>query len=153
MHIIFIISSLIILLCIPALLIYLVLYILSKYYMTSLSLEYCGFFKFKNINFYIDTESYFIYVHIDYFHIFLIWLKLRINIKGLKSSLTLKTNFSSLVRTKPINKYEFTDSFVIRKQDTSNKNYGILHEIKEKFNKILYEKYIKPFIIESEKDN
>ena len=121
--------------------------------MTSLSLEYCGFFKFKNINFYIDTESYFIYVHIDYFHIFLIWLKLRINIKGLKSSLTLKTNFSSLVKTKPINKYEFTDSFVIRKQDTSNKNYGILHEIKEKFNKILYEKYIKPFIIESEKDN
>jgi len=153
MHIIFIIAFLIILLCIPALLIYLVLYILSKYYMTSLSLEYCGFLKFKNINFYIDTESYFIYVHIDYFHIFLIWLKLRINIKGLKSSLTLKTNFSSLVRTKPINKYEFTDSFVIRKQDTSNKNYGILHEIKEKFNKILYEKYIKPFIIESEKDN
>jgi hypothetical protein len=99
------------------------------------------------------AESYFIYVHIDYFHIFLIWLKLRINIKGLKSSLTLKTNFSSLVKTKPINKYEFTDSFVIRKQDTSNKNYGILHEIKEKFNKILYEKYIKPFIIESEKDN
>ena len=142
-----------IILSIPALLLYIALYLLSKYYMTSLSLEYCGFLKFKNINFYIDTESYFIYVHIDYFHIFLIWLKLRIIIRGLQSTLTLKTNFSSLVKTKPINKYDFTDSFVIRKQDKSNKNYGILHEIKEKFNKILYEKYIKLFVIESEAEN
>ena len=153
MHIIFILAFIIIILSIPAFLIYIALFILSKYYMTSLSLEYCGFLKFKNINFYIDTEYYFIYVHIDYFHIFLIWLKIRINIKGLKSTLTLKTNYSSLVKTKPINKYEFTDSFVIRKQDTANKNYGILHEIKEKFNKILFEKYIKPFIIESGQEN
>ena len=153
MHFIFIIAFFMILLSIPALLLYIALYILSKYYMTTLSLEYCGFLKFKNINFYLDTEYYFIYVHIDYFHIFLIWLKLRINIKGLKSTLTLKTNYSSLVKTKPINKYDFTDSFVIRKQDTSNKNYGILHEIKEKFNKILFEKYIKTFIIESEQEN
>ena len=153
MHIIFIIAFFMILLSIPALLLYIALYILSKYYMTTLSLEYCGFLKFKNINFYLDTEYYFIYVHIDYFHIFLIWLKLRINIKGLKTTLTLKTNYSSLVKTKPINKYDFTDSFVIRKQDSSNKNYGILHEIKEKFNKILFEKYIKTFIIESEQEN
>ena len=153
MHIIFLIALFMIFLSIPALLLYVALYVLSKYYMTSLSLEYCGFLKFKNINFYIDTDSYFIYVHIDYFHIFLIWLKVRINIKGLKSTLTLKTNYSSLVQTKPINKYEFADSFVIRKQDKSNKNYGILHEIKEKFNKMLYDKYIKLFINESESDS
>ena len=80
----------------------------------------------------------------------MLWLKFRINIKGFKSTLTLKTNFSSLVKIKPINQYDFADSFIIRKQDTSNKNYGILHEIKDKFNKILYDKYIKPFIEENE---
>ena len=153
MNFLFIVAFCLILLSIPALLIYIALYILSKYYITSLSLEYCGFLKFKNINFYIDTDSYFFYFHIDYFHIFLIWLKFRINLKGLKSTLTLKTNLSSLVKTKPINKYEFADSFIIRKQDISNKNFGILHEIKEKFNKILFEKYIKSFIYESENDN
>ena len=153
MHIIFIIAFFMIVLSFPSLLIYLAIYILSKYFKISLSLEYCGFFKFKDINFYIDTETYFISFHIDYFHIFLIWLKLRISIQGLKSNLTLKTNYSSLVETKPINNYEFNNSFVIRKQDTSNKNYGILHEIKEKFNKILFEKYIKTFIIESNKQN
>ena len=148
MQIIFIIASFIILLSSPALLIYLALYILSKYFTTTLSLEYCGFLKFKNINFYFDSDSFFFYIHIDYFHIYLLWLKFRINIKGFKSTLTLKTKFSSLVRTKPINKYDFADSFIIRKQDTSNKNYGILHEIKEKINKILYEKYINPFLDE-----
>ena len=152
MQIIFILATFIILLSSPALLIYLALYILSKYFTTTLSLEYCGFLKFKNINFYYDCDSFFIYIHIDYFHIHLLWLKFRINIKGFKSTLTLKTQFSSLVRTKPINKYDFADSFIIRKQDTSNKNYGILHEIKEKFNKILYDKYIKPFIDETDKE-
>ena len=152
MQMIFIIASFIILLSSPALLIYIALYILSKYFSTSLSLEYCGFLKFKNINFYFDCENFFIYIHIDYFHIYLLWLKFRINIKGFKSTLTLKTKFSSLVKTKPINKYDFADSFVIRKQDTSNKNYGILHEIKNKFNEILYAKYVKPFINESDKD-
>ena len=148
MQIIFIIAFFIILLSSPALLIYIALYILSKYFTTTLSLEYCGFLKFKNINFYFDSDSFFFYIHIDYFHIYLLWLKFRINIKGFKSTLTLKTKFSSLVRTKPINKYDFADSFIIRKQDTSNKNYGILHEIKEKINKILYEKYINPFLDE-----
>ena len=146
MKIIFIIATFIILLSSPALLIYLALYILSKYFTTTLTLEYCGFLKFKNINFYFDCDSFFFYIHIDYFHIYLLWLKFRMNIKGFKSTLTLKTRFSSLVKAKPINEYDFADSFVIRKQDTSNKNYGILHEIKDKFNKILYEKYIKPFI-------
>ena len=115
MQIIFIIASFIILLSSPALLIYIALYILSKYFSTSLSLEYCGFLKFKNINFYFDCENFFIYIHIDYFHIYLLWLKFRINIKGFKSTLTLKTNFSTLVKTKPINKYDFVDSFIIRK--------------------------------------
>ena len=150
MNIIFIIAVFIILLSIPALLIYLSLYIFSRYYKISLTLEYCGFFKFKNINFYIDSESYFYFIHIDYFQIFLIWLKLRINVKGLKSTLMLKTQYSSLVKAKPMNKYEFNDSFVIRKQDTPNKNFGILYEIKEKFNKILYENYIKCFTAYSE---
>ena len=152
MQIIFVIASFIILLSSPALLIYIALYILSKYFSTSLSLEYCGFLKFKNINFYIDSDYFFFYIHIDYFHIYLLWLKFRINIKGLKSTLTLKTKNSSLVKTKPINKYDFVDSFIIRKQDSSNKNYGILHEIKNKFNEILFEKYIKPFMNESDKD-
>ncbi len=152
MQLIFIFATFIILLSSPALLIYLALYILSKYFTTTLSLEYCGFLKFKNINFYYDCDSYFIYIHIDYFHIHLLCLKFRINIKGFKSTLTLKTRFSSLVKTKPINKYDFADSFIIRKQDTSNKNYGILHEIKEKFNKLLCEKYIKPFIDETNKE-
>ena len=149
MKIIFIIAFFAILLSLPALLIYLALYILSKLYKTNLSLEYCGFLKFKNINFYYDTDSFFFYIHIDYFHIYLLWIKFRINIKGFKSTLTLKTKFSTLVKTKPINKYDFSDSFIIRKQDTSNKNYGILHEIKNKFNNILYDKYIKPFIIDN----
>ena len=153
MNIIFILSILIILLSIPALLLYLCLYILSKYYMTCLTLEYCGFLKFKNINFYIDTDDFFISIHIDYFHIFFIWLKLRFNIKGVKSTLTLKTKSSSLIKTKPINMYDFADSFVIKKGDSYNKNYESLHKIKEKFNKILFEKYIKYFIVESEKEN
>ena len=153
MHIIFIIAIFIIIICSPALLIYLGLFILSKYFTTTFSLEYCGFLKFKNINFYFDCDSFFFYIHIDYFHIYLLWLKFRINIKGFKSTLTLKTNFSSLVKTKPINQYDFADSFIIRKQDTSNKNHGILHEIKDKFNKILYDKYIKPFLNEKDKEN
>ena len=153
MRIIFLISFFIILLSSPALLIYFLLYILSKYFATTLSLEYCGFLKFKNINFYIDCDNFFFFIHIDYFHIYLLWLKFRINIKGFKSTLTLKTNFSSLVKIKPINQYDFADSFIIRKQDTSNKNYGLLHEIKEKFNKILCEKYIKCFINDCSETN
>ena len=70
MNLIFTIAFIIILFSIPALIIYLFLYIISKYYKISLSLEYCGFLKFKNINFYLDKESYFIHFHIDYFHIF-----------------------------------------------------------------------------------
>ena len=152
MQIIFLIAFFIILLCSPALLIYLASYILSKYFTTNFSLEYCGFLKFKNINFYFDNDSFFFYIHIDYFHIYLLWLKFRINIKGFKSTLTLKTKFSSLVKTKPINKYDFVDSFIIRKQDTYNNNYGILHEIKNKFNKMIYDKYVKSFIDETNKE-
>ena len=151
MNIVFIFPILIILLSIPVLLLYLVLYTISKYYINSLYLEFCGFLKFRNINFYIDTESYFIFIHIDYFHIFFIWIKLRFNIKGLKSSFTLKTHSSSLIKTKPINNYEFANSFVIRKGDSYNKNYYILDEIKNKFNKILVEKYNKNLVFESAK--
>ena len=153
MDIISLIAFLIILLSIPILLLHLALYILSNYFLTKLSFEYYGFLKFKNINFYIDTDSYFIYIHIDYFLIFFIWLKLRISIKGIKSTLTLKTNYSSLIKTKPINKYKFADSFIIKKNDTYNKNYGILNEIKDKFNKIILEKYINNFIIELQNEN
>ena len=142
MQICFLLAIFFLIISLPSIIIYLTLLILSRTLLKTLTFKKIGYLKYKNINFYIDNKFFFLRIHIDYFRIYLIWLRFRINPIGIKISFNLKNNLSSLLKSNRLNKRN-SDSFIIqRNQRNTEKKNGILFEIKEKFFKIIKEKYI-----------
>ena len=72
MNIIFILFIFIFIIIFPSIFLFCFLYLISKIFIKNLTFEYCGYFKYKNINFYINSLFYFINIHIDYFQLKLI---------------------------------------------------------------------------------
>ena len=140
----------VLLICLSSLCLYLFLFYLSKFLLTNLTYQMKGFFTFADINFCVDNEYFFFSFHADFFQIYLIWLRIRVRFYGLKTNFVIKNDKSILIKTKPINKYEFSESFIITRKK-SNKT-GFLSQLKEKFYQILKEQYINKHI-EHLKDN
>ena len=127
---------------IPLLVIYLLLLYISKYHILTLQYKFSGFLTLSNISFTIDHKYFFLSFHLDYFQIYLIWLKCRIKIKGLKLACNLKES-KELVNNHKDNKTNvngFYDAFDIKKK-SDLKRQEFLKEIKEKFYTIIKEKY------------
>ena len=127
---------------IPLLVIYLLLLYISKYHILTLQYKFSGFLTLSNISFTIDHKYFFLSFHLDYFQIYLIWLKCRIKIKGLKLACNLKES-KELVNNNKDNKTNvngFYDAFDIKKK-SDLKRQEFLKEIKEKFYSIIKEKY------------
>ena len=150
MQFIFLISLIVLLISLPSVIIYILLIILSKTILKTLTFKQIGYLKYKDINFYIDNNFFFLGVHIDYFRIYLIWLRFRINPNGLKVTFTLKNHLSSSIKSSNINK-KSSDSFVIQRNTNPEKKTGILYDIKEKFFNIIKEKYIENHLNKEEK--
>ena len=153
MQICFWLPILFLIISLPSIIIYLTLLILSKTLLKTLTFKKLGYLKYKDINFYVDNNYFFLRIHIDYFRIYLIWLRLRINPIGVKVSFNLKNKLSSLLKSNKLNKKN-SDSFIIqRNKNNSEKKNGILFEIKEKFFKIIKEKYINVHLNNEQKKN
>ena len=147
MNIIFILFIFIFIIIFPSIFLFCFLYLISKIFIKNLTFEYCGYFKYKNINFYINSLFYFINIHIDYFQLKLIWIKFRIKIKGFKITINLKNDFLIFDNKKIIRK----NSFVIsRNNNINNENSGMLNEIKKQFYNIIEEKFIIEYLFKKE---
>jgi hypothetical protein len=133
-------AILFIIICIPPILLILFIYYLSGNY--NFTFKVTGYLKFKDIHLTLETENMHLDVHVDIFQIYIIWLRLRVYIKGVKCTYKLKGKDLPFLR-KDISKSDFIDMFVIKKKEKSN-NYqlDLLEELKNKFFKILKEKYI-----------
>ena len=149
MNFIYILFIFIFIIIFPSIFLFCVLYLISKIFIKNFYFEYCGYFKYKNINFYINSPFYFINIHINYFQLKLIWLKFRIKIKGFKITINLKNNFLFDVNKKIIRK----NSFVITRNNNNNinnENSGMLNEIKKQFFNIIEEKFIIEYLFKKE---
>ena len=111
MNIIFWFSILFILISLPALLVMLVLYILSKKY--CLTYKTVGYLNFKDINLFYENDFFFFNIKLDYFRIYLIWLRIRIHFGGILLNIKINSKALSYLKSKAINKAEFIDCFGI----------------------------------------
>ena len=118
MQICFLLAIFFLIISLPSIIIYLTLLILSRTLLKTLTFKKIGYLKYKNINFYIDNKFFFLRIHIDYFRIYLIWLRFRINPIGIKISFNLKNNLSSLLKSNRLNKRN-SDSFIIQRNQRS----------------------------------
>ena len=146
----FSIVFLILVISLPSMFLYLLLLYISKFHITNLTFQMKSFLTFSDINFYIDSQYFFFCFHADFIQIYLIWLRIRLRLGGVKVNYCIKNDKSSLIKTKPINKHEFSQSFIISRKNS--KKSGFLSKLKKKFFEILKKKFIDKHL-ENIKDN
>jgi hypothetical protein len=66
--------------------------------------------KFTNMHLTIDTDKYYLDIHLDIFQIYLIWFRLRIFLQGLKINYKLKNREIPFLK-REMSKSEFIDMF------------------------------------------
>lgn len=73
----------------PCMILILIMYLLSKKFKFEFTVS--GLLKFRNINIEYENEYFFAILRVDLFHIYLIWFKLRIYLRGIFVNLILKS--------------------------------------------------------------
>jgi hypothetical protein len=66
--------------------------------------------SFRDLHFSLDTEQFYIEIHLDTFKIYLIWLRVRIYLHDLKCTVKLKNKEVQFLK-KEMSKSDFIDMF------------------------------------------
>lgn len=166
MSLVFNLAFIFILISLPPLLFIGFLYIASK--KINLSFKIVGYLKFREIMILYDSDFLYLNIKLDQFQIYLIWLRIRIFIEGLTINAVIKNKSLSYIKSKPVNKADFVESFVLKKNTNPQRNVQgggkrnstnfnenssfqtnqyldqpeFLRTIKEKFYQIIKEKYM-----------
>lgn len=109
MNIIFWFTIIFIIISIPALAVMLIMFITSKKY--NLTYKTVGYLRFENIHFYYQNDFVFFNLKVDYFQIYLIWLRFRIHFSGLLLNIKINSKALTYLKSKAINKGDFAESF------------------------------------------
>ncbi len=109
MNILFWFSVIFITISIPALAVMMLLFIISKKY--HLTYKTVGYLKFEDIFFYYQNDFFFFNLKVDYFQIYLIWLRFRIHFSGLLLNIKINSKALTYLKSKAINKADFAESY------------------------------------------
>jgi hypothetical protein len=99
---------LIVILSIPAVLLILVFYFISGKY--SFTFKVTGYLSFRDLRFILDTDQFHMELHIDAFKIYLIWLRVRVYLQGVKCTFKYKNKDVNFLK-KEMSKSDFIDMF------------------------------------------
>jgi hypothetical protein len=111
MSIIFWLALVIMILSIPAIIFIIAFYLLSRKFHFDFKIE--GYLKFKNIIFFYESDAIQINFRLDTFQIYLIWFRCRVFLKGLVFNAILSNRTLLYLKSRPVNKAEFMDTFGI----------------------------------------
>jgi len=109
MQLIFYLACFILLICLPSILITTLLYFISKKF--NFQYTTTGFLKYEKIMFYYDSEYFFLNLKLDCFHIYLIWLRVRVLFRGIIVTYVIKTKSLSFIKAKAVNKADFVETY------------------------------------------
>jgi hypothetical protein len=137
MNYLFIIATLVFFFLFPGVIFILALRFLRKRF--KLNYKIIGFLKLKDIIFIYENEEFFMKIQIDYFKVYLVWLRIRFYFRNLNIDYELKSN---KINNIPDLIYLEGKKKNLKNEKNPLDETSIIQEIKQKLCEVIKEKYI-----------